>query len=363
MDEVGTTDNAAGSESGPSTGAVSSGNISSGTASEAMIKAATAASSADATADAPVKGTPVPTGAADANGASGSKPVATGQPAVEKVAPIPTGAESGPVPLDRHTRAVENARQAGSNEALKTYAWAAGFTKDDVADLNGALRLVRDLRKDPTAFAHNLNKELGLTAAAPAETKPEAFSLPEPELATQDGKRVAYSAAQVTTILEGFKTSLMAEMRKELNPLSEFVTTEQKTRESQEEQRNTQALRDQVMGDARALPHFKDHEQAIHDKLKGMVERDPRRVERIGAVAALYEAYHGVLNETVYPSLTATADQRVRDENARKVAASTGSVHPSRSSSAAGAKPKLDNPTDLARHMSEMAAKMTGATA
>lgn len=362
MDEVGTTDNAAGSESGPSTGAVSSGNISSGTASEAMIKAATAASSADATADAPVKGTPVPTGATDANGASGSKPVATGQPAVEKAAPIPTGAESGPVPLDRHQAAVRNSRQEGVNETLKSYAWAAGFTKEDVADLNGALRLVRDLRKDPKAFAQELNRDLGLTAEAAPVEKP-AFSLPEPELATQDGKRVAYSAAQVTTILEGFKTSLMAEMRKELNPLSEFVTTEQKTRVSQEGQRNTERLRDQVMGDARALPHFKDHEQAIHDKLQTMVTNDPQRVQRIGAVAALYEAYHGVLSETVYPSLTATSDQRVRDENARKVAASTGSVHPSRSSSAAGAKPKLDNASDLARHMSEMAAKMSGATA
>lgn len=327
-----TTDNGAGSSS--------SGGISSGTASESMIKAATALSSEGSqpagersAGDTSASGAPG-TGVATAPATTGVQP--TGQPDA-------TGAR-GPIPYDRHEAAMRNLRNQ--------YGWAEAITSQyglQAQDVVQGVNLLMRLRSDPAAFARTLAGELGLGETREAEPD---FTMPDPDLVSQDGRHQAYSAASVKRMLEITRQQIIREIRGEIQPLSEFQTGLRTERQSAEIVARAQQEGQTALNRMRMYPRFKENEKAIGAKMAEMGQADPALIQN--PIALMMLAYNAVLEEKVFPGYGMSAEQRVREENARKAAASAGSVHPS-GGGGAPQKPVLRNADDLARHMERLA--------
>lgn len=335
---VGTTENVAGSGS--------TGNVTSGTASEAMIKAATAASSADTPAPGASGNGATATGAGD--GTPGSTTGATGQPAGAG-SPGAAG-ERGPIPYDRHEAALANARK---DEAQK-FAWAAelqgaGLKPEEV---KAGVDLLMRLRKDPAAFWKQLGEE-GKFGSAAGSTEP-TFEYPEADLSSPDGTVKAYSQAAFLKALEVQEQKLLHTFKKEMQPLVEFQTSEMTARERAAFNEQVAKASNSAYKRAEALPHFKEHKAAIAEKLAAT---SLEVLEEIGPIAAMFEAYHAVLAEKVYPTIGKSAEEKVREDFQRK-AAGGGGVHPGGGGGNHKAV-KLENVNDLAAHMERLAAQQS----
>jgi hypothetical protein len=334
-------------ESAPSSssGASSSGNITSGTASEAMIRAATAASEPAATGDTSTQGgvrTPEATGATD-------QPAPTGQPTAK-------GTRGPTLTLEAHERVLRNAREQTA-QLERQYAWAKEFKPEQAADIKVALQLLADIRKDPRAFYQELSGYVQPRQPQPEQQTSTGF--PDPELVSEDGKLKTYSDRQIHEIANSIRQQVM----QELDPLIKF---QQQTTTEREGAAIRQASRQQaqsVLETAKTLPHFmlQDaqgktvYNPAILANLKAI---PPETVEQVGAVGALYMAYNKYLSEAVFPNIQATAQQEVRDSFAKKAATSRGSAHPTDQGGEAKV-PELKGPEQLARHMERLAATMT----
>lgn len=338
----GTTDNAAGSGAAPA----ASGNITSGTASEAMIKAATTASSAEA---APAVNLTGDTAKPAGDGTSGATSDATGQP-VPTGQPAATG--TAEAPQARIEAAVRNARA----EVESKYAWAKGITPEQQRDIPTSLGIIRELRSNALGFWRRLGQELGQNVQAPAaaaavvEEKEEAF--PEPMLRSEDGKG-AYSDGQVREIAAMLRRQITKELRGEMKPMTEFFDKEQTSREERASNERSMRKAGWAMTEARKLPHFtKENEPAILAKLEAI----PAEIKReIGGVAALHMAYNQFLAETIFPNIETAADARVRASYDKKAAASRGQVHPT-DQGGEGKSVEIKGVDGLARHMERLAA-------
>lgn len=335
-----------------SSGVATTGNVTSGTATEAMIKAAMAASSAEpAPAGKPAGDTTVAAG----SGEPGAKPSASGQP--------PQDGKQQPTPgSDRNPQLEERFKSVASNARTKTLSLVAEHlgldpkvfsSQEAVADLKGLISVGLHMQKDVVAFYKQMGEELrqrGMLDDGDLVSGGRQEGWPDADVQSPDGKIKAYSDKLVVSMLKGLENRLRREFSSQLQPLNQFretVTTEQQTNAALEEAREK---KDAILTRSRALPHFKENEPAIAQKLATM---DPEERTRLGPEAALYAAYHGVLNEKVWPSINQTAEQKVRDENARKANASHG-VHPV-STSGDGKPAKLDNVNDLTKHMEHLA--------
>lgn len=312
--------------------------VSSGTASEAMIRAAEAASSAapEPTGVAAVGDTTPPAGVSTpgATAAATGQPEASGQPAA-------TGTR-GEAPEPRIVAAVKNARA----EVEAQYAWARDLNQDDAK--NG-VSLLREIRGDAAGFVRRLAQELGLSfAEAPKPEVKAPWVKPVPALRSEDGK-AAYTDEQVEAMLAHVKEEILGEVA----PLREAHTKAEEARTLGERIAAAKTRIDTALTEARNLPHFKEHEDAIGKKLQQI---PPQTRRELGAVACLHMAYNQVLAETVFPSIATTAEAKVRDEYERKAATSTGTVRPTGASGEAGKPTTLDTPVKLANHMEQLAA-------
>jgi hypothetical protein len=326
----GTTDNVAGSVTS-GTEPQSSGNVTSGTASDAMIKAAMAASSAEGSAaGAQADGTAaltngivgdtskvVPPGEGDAN-----KPTTTGQPETGAAA---TGGKEAPEP--RIVAAVKNARADERAIIDKEIGWARGLSKDNVSV---ALDITSEIAANPQEFATRLAGELGMKLVpanqpAAAEGGAADFKLPAPRLRAEDGT-AAYSADQMPEIVKGIVAHVTSTLNSRLQPIE---TERQQTAAQAKE---TAALNQRVrivtgaLNKARELPHFKENEPAILQVLKDMPAEDRRA---LGPIAAMHQAYNTFLATKIFPSIETAAEERVKKSWGKKAATSTGSGHPS----------------------------------
>lgn len=345
----------------------STGNITSGTASEAMIKAAMSASSADT----PAEGTPAPVPA----GAAGDTPKPAGQSepgatAAAKGTQVPTGQPAtpagnrGPVPLDRHETAVRNAREVGYKDAEKKYEAFKGYDPSQAAVSYG---VARELTNDPIGFGHKLAKELGFvmvrqdqTAGNGKPTQETTTEFPQPRLRAEDGT-LAYAADQIPQILEVFKRSIQSEYK----PLLEDRENNQRTQREQAVVADVRETVTAALTEARKLPHFTQtgadgkvtDNPIILDNLRA-IPAETR--QRIGPIAAMYQAYQQFLVEHIYPSIDTAAEKRVRDSYSRKAATSQGNGHPT--DQGGDGKKTTIRPGDvdgLARHMERLAETMT----
>lgn len=336
----GTTENVAVSTPSSSGG---SGNVTSGTATDAMIKAATAASSAEESAT-----TPDASAGAIPPGATSD---ARGQPKV-------TGATvtSGEAPVSRIEAAVKNARAEARAAVEAQYAWAKDVDPQDV-QVGGAL--LYDLRTNAKQFLQELAQELGATlsfgtpTAETVETVDEAF--PAPDLVSPDGRLKTYSDATLQKMLHIHGRKVAKELRGEMAPMLEFVNGERETRAEQGRQQQVVEATKSALAEARKLPHFtKENEPLIAEKLKAI---DPSIRRQVGSVAALYIAYNQMLSEKVFPTIETAAEVRVQNNNSKKAAASVG-AHPVDQGGEAK-KPVLRGVDDLAKHMERLAQAAT----
>lgn len=334
-------DNAASSTpaSAPSSGAAMGSGQSSGTASAALIKAATAASS-PAT---PAEGaTPAPVTTSAVAGPDGTTQPATGaQPVVE---PAPTGAEA---PQSRIEAATRNARAKVVQE----------FGGYQPAQVKEAMSLVNTIFQDPVGFITHLVKDVqakGHTIpgfGAPQAQTPAPNGFPDPDIETTDGKIQGWSRDSVIKALNFQKQQLMAE----LNPDLQFVRTERDRAAQSAKQAEVRQQAADLKAQVSALPYYKENEAAIAEKLKTMAAEDPEAIKKFGVPAALYHCYNAVLQETVYPNLNKSAEDKVKADFARKAATSTGSAHPV-TTGGDTKRPALNNARDLSAHMERLAA-------
>lgn len=344
-----TADNGApASTSGPaSSAAPSSGGISHGTASEALIKAASAASSAAATPDGASGDTlkPAVTGTDGAVAATKGPRVAEGQ--------VDTTTNRGSVPTANHEAAVKNARTKGIQEGEAKYAWAKGIPAAAVKDIPLGLQTMQALRgPDKVAFITDLASQFGLIVVPKGQQKSASTveTSFEPDLETQDGKVKAFSAGRVQELLSHAIDQLRSEMRGEISPLVEDRRTAQEkaAEDGRKEQARTTSAN--TLTRMRAMQGFKENEAEIAQRLRDLPLETK---QEMGAIGALYHVYNEVLNERL-PSLEAQAEQRVREANSKKAAASRG-AHPVDAGGSGGATPELRGPGDLAKHMQKLA--------
>lgn len=346
----GTTDNTAASVTGGSAEPTTSG-VSSGTASDAMIKAAMAASSADS-ATPGADGVTKPAGAAgDTTGQTtttagdGATPDAIAQAAKDGSAAAT--AKPGFIPQERHDAILKNVRRDTAMALQKQY---GGLTPERAIS---AFKIARRIANDPQGFWEELGQSLeqrGMTRRPAEAAKEEVY--PEPALRSEDGKEAAYSAGQLKQILEIHAKQVQRTLMGDLRPLVDFYGTETERRNSEGQREQAKNLAGSALNEARSLPYFKENEAAIAETLQAM---DPRLRQSIGAIGAMYRAYNLVLAKTVLPGVDKSAEERVRATFARKAATSEGSVHPGGSTGGDGKKPQLDNVTQLAAHMANMA--------
>lgn len=325
--------------------------VSSGTASEAMIRAATAASSADSGSGegggTPAQGTPAATGVAPAS----ASPTGTDTGTIDPLAAVKPGGEAPP---NRIEAAVRNARA----EVEKQYAWAKDFSPSDVGNLKSALGLVRSLHENPKGFYEQMGRELAKQGlmTPPAQAQPaqstQSYEDIEADLHSPDGKQHAFSDVKVRQAFQTVEERVTKKILYELGPLIDFYGNERDSRAEAGRRQQAANLSQQVMARVRQLPHFTEHETDITAMLQGM---DPAERKSMGVIAALYHSYNQVLAQKVFPTIATLAEQRVRDANQKKIASSQGSIHPAQAGSGSVGKPALRNVQDLAAHMAEMA--------
>lgn len=333
--------------------------VTSGTASEALIAAATAASSAEESAAPGAGGAPagesrVVAGVVvppDTAAATTAQPTGTEKPAV--------GTEA---PQSRIEAAVRNARA----EVEKQYEWAKGFTPNDVNDIKSAVNLVQSIKQDSVGFGLQLLRESGVpidelieaakaTKAKASERKP--FALPKADLRSEDGKG-AYSDEAMAGIVKGLMDEFDFKMSQTTAPLLKRNQSIEQQEKAQEREQSILKLTKQTAEKMRKLPHVTpETEKVIIAKVQAM---DPRYIMEIGPIAAMHEAYAAMLQESVFPTIDASAEQRVRAENDKKAATSRGSAHPVSSGSERGSA-DIKGVTGLAKHMEELEKKMATA--
>lgn len=314
-----------------SASAATTGVTSSGTASDSLIKMATA-SLAEPSADA----------ASQVTGAEPASPIVTPatteQPAVSPKTP-------GPIPFDRHESILKNARE----EAVKQFAWAQGL---DPASVREALSLMKELTSDPRSFAKNLAGLL--EPEKPAEPE-EEFTLPEPDLVSQDGKLKTYSNDAIVKMLDAYGRKIRKEILGEVKPALDFTESEKANRVKADRMSQAKSSAARVLTEARKLPHFtKENEPKIQERVRTM---DPQLRRELGPVGAIYHAYNTFVAEEISPSQQQTAEAKVREGFEKKAATSRGSAHPTDAGSEAG-KPQIrsGDVDGLAKYMERLEA-------
>lgn len=342
--------------------------VTSGSASESLIAAAMASESSsggsttETEAQKVAKATGINiTGDTPKPGAQSgaAKPDATGQPVAEA---------TGPVPADRHKVAVTNARAAGVAETEAKYSWAKNLDQDTVSTAFG---IAHNVLKNTDEFLKVLAADQGYTlvkagaapagaAAAPASGE---FKLPEPKLHSEDGQG-AFSSAQVGEILTNFTAHLESRFGERLQPLLTDREKAQKIAAQQQESAAVTQTVTETMTDLRARPFFqvedKDGKKVDSPKIYEYLMAIPKAQRLANPVAALHRAYSTYMEKDILPNYGSISEQRVRDENAKKAAGSSG-VRPGQATGTGEAKP-IRGVSDLAAKMEQMyAAASSGA--
>lgn len=346
---VGTTEKTGDSTSSVgSTSSASSPAASSPMTAVAALEKASGALSSSATA--PGQTTPGDTAAAAGTGTPGAPPAATTQ-AQPTGQPDATGARA-PIPFDRHESAIKNARGAGQTDALKAITGSDVITPQHQADAKTGYSLVGELRQNPRAFIENIARDLGLQIVAPGEATGGApmgnlkpGQMPTGDLRSEDGK-LAYSAELTMQLVDMKVKEAMAQIQGTVSPLLEAHQQAEQAAADAARKEEAREKSTNFLTQMRTRDHFKDYEPAILQKLRDM---DPGDRQMLGPFAALQTAYLDVMREIVQPKLAADADQKVRDEFAKK-ANTAGGIVPN-GSQPTGAAKRPGNVRELSKHL------------
>jgi hypothetical protein len=220
---------------------------------------------------------------------------------------------------------------------LQAYAWAEGLDPAQVADTvrwrtqahQDPLKFLREaIQSAPEHLQPQLRSELGRMLASRA---PEAK--PAPDLQTDTGKPV-YSAEQYDRLQEWQARKQQAEWDKRLAPLQQELQQGRDLRERAARDVQTKTFAANAVKDAKTWPHFTEHAAEIAQELQKLPPGNTEAEESF----ALSRAYITVLNRSVFPKYTKTAEDTVLANLKTKAAAS--SEHPGRATTAAPTRPK-----------------------
>ena len=261
-------------------------------------------------------------------------PASTGPATSASGATVPTSQPSGEAPEHRIEAAVRNVRR----ELTERLGWAERYKPEEVEE---ATSMLAALNSDPRGFLNRLQAEL--EDDDPAD--------PEPDLQSDDGKKKAYSHEAMRKIIANVERRITRSLEGRFGPALEFANEGRAAQAVSAQVAEGRSIATQALTEARKLPHFKDNEPAISEKLAAM---DPTYRRRVGSVAALYMAYNAVLSEKVLPTLKITAEQDAISGFQKSAHASSGQVQPG---TGVTGKPVLkEGDIDgLARHMAKLA--------
>lgn len=326
--------------------------VSSGTASDAMIKAAMAASSAEE----------ATTGAEAATSHGPAKTGDTTTQASPIKPAIGAAGTEGQAPENRITAAVRNARaderEVVTKELAQKFGWAANVQE---ADARVAFGVAHELATDSQGFLQRLAGHLGYTLTkGAAQTKtPAVEEMPKPTYRSEDGQ-MFYSAEQHNQALDIHGRKLAAQIRAELQPLQDAHQSQRAAAEEQARTEQNRALIAETMTELRAYPHFqmddgkggKIDNPAIMKELLAI----PANIRQRNPIAAIYRAYNSFFAKGVFPTIATSAEDTVRAANAKKAAAARGNGHPVSGSTGAGQDTEIKGVDGLAAHMERLAA-------
>lgn len=355
------TGGAASSGGGNATSGVSSGSRSSHTALAAVTRAAAAADSSSAAVPAGIAkaagvadrlpgagaaGDTTTAGAGDGTGVTtpdaSSGAAASGQPdtstgdgtagagadgtAVADAAAVAgdgtqTGDGRNPAFESRIQSATRNAR----SQTVRAVFDELGLSLEPGADVRGTLReireqldVVRRMAANPRKFWQEFGAELGVGDSGGAGGTTDERE-PEADLVTENNRKV-YSAERMAQVWSYREKRLLESLRREFAPMRDFVTNAEQAEADRTENARLGALATSSLTAARNLPHFKEHEPEIQKRLIAM---DPDLRSSVGAIAAMHMCYTSVLRDKVFPTINSQAEARIRDEYAKKAAATS----------------------------------------
>lgn len=271
----------------------------------------------------------------------------TGKPVVPSGA-AGAGGEQFHLPRNKqeYDRILGNARTAAAAEVVaKQY---GGATPESVRE---AAQLFQQIQANPKAWAQEiLREEAG--AGAGGATEEEDLTDPEPDYTSPDGKAQFYSKTTMATILQNMEKRLLKQMSPALTIAEKQAKQEQFNRVRGEAAKTA----GEVMAVLKQDPRFEPNKAAVAQKLAAIPEETRRKV---GSIAALYMAWHAVLNETVIPGLESATEKRLRTDQQRIVAGGTGGVVPGGGQQNVR-KPVKDGDVDgLAKRFSELEQEMS----
>jgi hypothetical protein len=187
--------------------------------------------------------------------AAPTAPAATAQAGVTP-STQPAPKPQGPIPFDRHKAVLDNARK----EYEQKYAWAQGINPEQGYQLAG---LARALAQDPVATYRAIGAQLeaaGLLQGANGQQPPPPGSdKPQPDLITEDGRRV-YSAQQAEALNDWGMKQMEQRIAQRFGPIEQQFQMSQVMAEA-----NSTAS--QVLQEASQWPHFNECAVEIRDEM------------------------------------------------------------------------------------------------
>jgi hypothetical protein len=227
----------------------------------------------------------------------------------------------GPIPFDRHEAILKNARTKTEQEVVQRFQQQYGphvelgsrIQQDPVGTV---VQLVNELSSHPQ-YATEVISALARTLGARRGMNTAVEEAPQADLVTTDGKTEVYSAEQQAKREAWLLQKWEKQLEERLTPL------QQREQQAQERERYEVAVKDahtrmaKVLEPFKALPEFKENQQAIAAKTQAFMDEghDPQ--------TALGLAVANVLRDVVLPNRTA---QSRNELVAQAVAKATGST-------------------------------------
>jgi hypothetical protein len=240
--------------------------------------------------------------------------------------------QQGPVPFDRHKSILESTRSRAQREAesqlQQQYGWALQVGPENFQAITN---LARQWASDPIAFVLGALDELQaspeyapqlrshvakILAQRPQQAQPAAEDEePQPDI-TVDGYSW-YSAKQLALRDRWLSNKLLGQVRSELAPLRDDITSRQQRDEVAAAYQKANAFARDTLTEMTRLPYFTEQKAEIE---RVFAQMPPMPDSQVGQ--AIRDAYIQVLVTKVLPALSSTAKSELLSTLNTKAAAS-----------------------------------------
>ena len=265
---------------------------------------------------------------------------------VPPIPPVTPAAQAGPIPLADHQKILENTRAKTRAEVLadvdRTIGWARSVSRESFQEVAG---FAQRLHTDPVGFYQWLGQELAnhpqYSQRMRSGNQPAQEPQPDVEIHDGNGRVVGmtYSAQGLAAREQWLTGKVTAQMSQQLQPL-------QQAHQRAQQEASRVALETKVNQGADVLmtriDKILDGRKDLHAKVNELLQSDPK----IDPLDAAFK----VREQVITPTLQATAQQKVAEDQKRKAlgntANGTGAVV------APAARPK--NPKELAAYLANL---------